>query len=190
MAGYQVLCRKPSTTATATRMVPQNAAPTGVPSRWTVARNASSPTPSMSQVSTLYLFLSSRSPTQYLALGTLLTLPGNNPVQSTCYEQYLDSSIPPILSPVHVHNGTLAPTATATVSAPSKTLDVVQTARGKCLWGVASGLPDAGDDGDDTSTDQTPDEKKPSASMKLDGTPLFVCFIVSWVVVLASLIGF
>ncbi|GLB44190.1 putative protein with domain of unknown function (DUF1996) [Lyophyllum shimeji] len=63
--------------------------------------------------------------------GTLATLPGNNPVQAGCYEDYVDTNTPAILSPVFVYNGTGSlppPTGSVVIAATSTKL--VQTPRG------------------------------------------------------------
>jgi hypothetical protein len=74
------------------------------------------------------------------ALGLLLDrLPGPNPIQKDCYENFQDTSIPSLLSPVYVHNGTnLASSDTATSQTPSQTFEVVQRARGTCIVSSAS----------------------------------------------------
>ncbi|KAH6912096.1 hypothetical protein BKA70DRAFT_825592 [Coprinopsis sp. MPI-PUGE-AT-0042] len=68
-------------------------------------------------------------------LGLLLDrLPGPNPIQKDCYENFQDTQIPSILSPVYVHNGTnLGPSDTVTSRTPSQTFDVVQKAKGTCI---------------------------------------------------------
>jgi hypothetical protein len=68
----------------------------------------------------------------YPATGTLAVLPGNNPVQDRCYEDYVDSSTPALLSPVFVYNGSTPP-AKGTVSIPETTSTVAQAARGTCI---------------------------------------------------------
>ncbi|KAK7055428.1 hypothetical protein R3P38DRAFT_2847000 [Favolaschia claudopus] len=66
-------------------------------------------------------------------LGTLETLPGNNPIQAPCYETYVDPIIPAILAPVYVYNGSAGgPTGTAVT--PAETAVVQQTANGSCIW--------------------------------------------------------
>lgn len=69
--------------------------------------------------------------------GTLATLPGNNPVQAKCYEDYTDLGTPGLLSPVYVYNGTVPP-GTGTVSVAAKTSSVIQTAQGTCIRGPLS----------------------------------------------------
>lgn len=65
-------------------------------------------------------------------LGTLVTLPGANPVQAPCYQQYVDPITPAILSPVYVYNGTKGG-LTGTVATPAQTALVTQTADGSCI---------------------------------------------------------
>ncbi|KAJ6578874.1 hypothetical protein DFH09DRAFT_1148548 [Mycena vulgaris] len=73
-------------------------------------------------------------------LGTLATLPGANPIQAPCYEQYIDPITPAILNPVYVYNGT-AGGPTGTVAIPAQTSVVAQTADGSCIRkGGAVGL--------------------------------------------------
>ena len=68
--------------------------------------------------------------------GTLLALPGANPVQSGCYEEYFESTVPALLSPVYVDNGTsAAPPVTGTVAVPARKVSVSQKARGNCVVG-------------------------------------------------------
>ncbi|KAF7326656.1 Wsc domain [Mycena venus] len=65
-------------------------------------------------------------------LGTLETLPGNNPIQAPCYQTYIDPVTPAILSPVYVYNGsTGGPTGTVVI--PAQTAIVTQTANGSCI---------------------------------------------------------
>ncbi|KAJ7724926.1 hypothetical protein DFH07DRAFT_854439 [Mycena maculata] len=63
-------------------------------------------------------------------LGTLETLPGNNPVQG--YQEYIDPVTPPILSPVYVYNGSTGG-PTGTLVTPAQTAIVTQTANGSCI---------------------------------------------------------
>ncbi|KAJ7630002.1 hypothetical protein DFH06DRAFT_1224584 [Mycena polygramma] len=65
-------------------------------------------------------------------LGTLETLPGNNPVQAPCYEAYIDPITPAILSPVYIYNGS-AGGPTGVVVTPAQTASVTQTANGSCI---------------------------------------------------------
>ncbi|KAJ6463450.1 hypothetical protein C8R45DRAFT_1025772 [Mycena sanguinolenta] len=65
-------------------------------------------------------------------LGTLETLPGNNPIQAPCYQTYIDPITPAILSPVYVYNGS-AGGPTGTVVTPAQTAIVTQTANGSCI---------------------------------------------------------
>jgi len=64
--------------------------------------------------------------------GTLAVLPGNNPVQAGCYEEYIDQSTPALLAPVFVYNGTTPP-ARGNVSVPATTSAVAETAKGTCI---------------------------------------------------------
>jgi len=65
-------------------------------------------------------------------LGTLETLPGNNPIQAPCYQTYIDPVTPAILSPVYVYNGSTGG-PTGTVVTPAQTAIVTQTANGSCI---------------------------------------------------------
>ncbi|KAF5361399.1 hypothetical protein D9758_006256 [Tetrapyrgos nigripes] len=68
-------------------------------------------------------------------LGNLTTLPGANPVQAPCYENYIASSIPAILDPVYVSSTSASATnPSGTVAIPATTIDVTQTAVGTCIW--------------------------------------------------------
>ncbi|EAU87993.2 hypothetical protein CC1G_01640 [Coprinopsis cinerea okayama7 len=72
-------------------------------------------------------------------LGTLDSLPGNNPVQEECYDEYPDTVIPPIMAPVYVHNGSnLAPSDTSTTLVPARTLVTKERPRGTCIAGSSS----------------------------------------------------
>ncbi|KAJ6554576.1 hypothetical protein B0H19DRAFT_995026 [Mycena capillaripes] len=66
------------------------------------------------------------------SLGTLQTLPGNNPIQAPCYQTYIDPITPAILSPVYVYNGSTGG-PTGTVVTPAQTAIVTQTANGSCI---------------------------------------------------------
>ncbi|KAJ7938380.1 hypothetical protein B0H13DRAFT_2226396 [Mycena leptocephala] len=66
------------------------------------------------------------------SLGTLETLPGNNPIQAPCYQTYIDPITPAILSPVYVYNGSTGG-PTGTVVTPAQTAIVTQTANGSCI---------------------------------------------------------
>ncbi|KAF5329690.1 hypothetical protein D9619_008944 [Psilocybe cf. subviscida] len=68
-------------------------------------------------------------------LGLLPALPGNNPIQAHCYEQYFDAVTPPLYDPVFVHTNTLvtAPPPTGTIATPAQTALVTQLARGTCI---------------------------------------------------------
>ena len=60
----------------------------------------------------------------HLVLGNISTLPGANPVQTGCFEQFENTIIPPIVSPIAVY--------TSTAGMPSPTLpprDVVTPAQ-------------------------------------------------------------
>ncbi|KAJ7146106.1 hypothetical protein C8R44DRAFT_756598 [Mycena epipterygia] len=73
-------------------------------------------------------------------LGTLATLPGNNPIQSPCYQAYIDPITPAILSPVYVYNGSTGG-PTGTIATPAQTALITQTANGSCIRkGGAAGL--------------------------------------------------
>ncbi|KAJ7854966.1 hypothetical protein B0H14DRAFT_2508143 [Mycena olivaceomarginata] len=65
-------------------------------------------------------------------LGTLETLPGNNPIQAPCYQTYFDPVTPAILQPVYVYNGSTGG-PTGTVVTPAQTAIVTQTANGSCI---------------------------------------------------------
>ncbi|KAF9442275.1 hypothetical protein P691DRAFT_739102 [Macrolepiota fuliginosa MF-IS2] len=66
--------------------------------------------------------------------GTLPDLPGANPVQSGCYEEYIDGTVPASLDPIYIYNGTSqTPPSTGTIVVPAQTRHVSQTARGTCL---------------------------------------------------------
>ncbi|KAF7373559.1 Wsc domain [Mycena sanguinolenta] len=67
-----------------------------------------------------------------ISLGTLETLPGNNPIQAPCYQTYIDPIAPAILSPVYIYNGS-AGGPTGTVVTPAQTAIVTQTADGSCI---------------------------------------------------------
>ncbi|KAF8192643.1 hypothetical protein K438DRAFT_1906806 [Mycena galopus ATCC 62051] len=69
---------------------------------------------------------------QEQTLGTLETLPGNNPVQAPCYQTYIDPITPAILSPVYVYNGSTGG-PTGTVITPAQTAIVTQTANSSCI---------------------------------------------------------
>ncbi|RDB23529.1 hypothetical protein Hypma_009210 [Hypsizygus marmoreus] len=73
--------------------------------------------------------------------GILAALPGNNPVQAGCYEEYFETSTPALLSPIFVYNemGDLLPPK-GSIFIPSTTRNVTQTARGTCIrnWGAVS----------------------------------------------------
>ncbi|CAK5271093.1 unnamed protein product [Mycena citricolor] len=86
-------------------------------------------------------------------LGTLDTLPGNNPIQGVspcavraglilirfdsaapCYQNYIDPTTPPILSPVSVYTTSTTPgMPSGTVATAAQTADVTQTANGSCI---------------------------------------------------------
>ncbi|KAJ7452125.1 hypothetical protein B0H11DRAFT_2074419 [Mycena galericulata] len=80
----------------------------------------------MNQSSTCYITNSVDEQT----LGTLATLPGNNPIQG--YQEYIDPVTPPILSPVYVYNGSTGG-PTGTIATPVQTAIVTQTANGSCI---------------------------------------------------------
>ena len=58
-------------------------------------------------------------------------LPGANPVQAPCYEEYTANYTPAILSPVHVSS--TAPNKTGAMLIPATTTNVTQTAEGTCI---------------------------------------------------------
>ncbi|THV02678.1 hypothetical protein K435DRAFT_775460, partial [Dendrothele bispora CBS 962.96] len=67
--------------------------------------------------------------------GNISTLPGANPVQAPCYEDYVASETPAILEPVYTYTtmeGTMLPSGT--VATPAVTVDVTQKAAGTCIW--------------------------------------------------------
>ncbi|KAF9552310.1 hypothetical protein CPC08DRAFT_698717 [Agrocybe pediades] len=66
-------------------------------------------------------------------LGTLDSLPGNNPVQAHCFEEYFANYTPALLSPAMAFTDTNVPTPTGTVSVPAQTTSIAQSARGTCL---------------------------------------------------------
>ncbi|KAF5376102.1 hypothetical protein D9615_007741 [Tricholomella constricta] len=66
--------------------------------------------------------------------GTLASLPGNNPVQADCYETYIDTSTPGVLSPVFVYSGSASPPPpTGITLVTPMTSTVAQTAHGTCI---------------------------------------------------------
>lgn len=67
------------------------------------------------------------------ALGTVDGLPGNNPVQGRCYEEYFDNSTPALLSPVLVYSDINTPSPDGTVVVPAQTVSITQLAQGTCL---------------------------------------------------------
>ncbi|KIY46999.1 hypothetical protein FISHEDRAFT_46119 [Fistulina hepatica ATCC 64428] len=75
--------------------------------------------------------------------GKLAKLPGNNPVQAPCYENYIDAETPAILGPVYVYNDTSATqTWPVHVVRAATTASVTQTAKGTCIWsGARRGRP-------------------------------------------------
>ncbi|TEB33816.1 hypothetical protein FA13DRAFT_1730096 [Coprinellus micaceus] len=56
--------------------------------------------------------------------GTLAALPGPNPVQERCFEDFSSTErvVPALLDPVYVHNGSSSALPSATVSTPSTTM--------------------------------------------------------------------
>lgn len=68
-------------------------------------------------------------------LGTLSILPGANPVQAPCYENYIASYTPAVLAPIYTYTATtgtgLLPTGT--IATPTTMIQVVQTAAGTCI---------------------------------------------------------
>lgn len=92
--------------------------------------------------------------------GLLTALPGRNPVQKGCFESYQDNTVPAILAPVYVHNGS-QPIPTGTMSIPARVTTIPgrpgppkprgtclavqnsaasQWGRGSWLWGWEMGL--------------------------------------------------
>jgi len=67
------------------------------------------------------------------ALGTLESLPGNNPVQAHCFEEYSANYTPALLSPVYAFTDTSIPPPTGTVSVPAQTISISESARGTCI---------------------------------------------------------
>ncbi|KAG5646166.1 hypothetical protein DXG03_004219 [Asterophora parasitica] len=70
--------------------------------------------------------------------GTLANLPGNNPVQDKCYEDYFDAEIPAILSPVFVYNGSGVSPPVGTIAVPPTASITTHTPRGTCVTKGAS----------------------------------------------------
>ncbi|KAK0442529.1 uncharacterized protein EV420DRAFT_1077422 [Desarmillaria tabescens] len=70
-----------------------------------------------------------------ITTGNLTTLPGANPVQAPCYEEYIATYTPAIVEPVYVStkDGVL-PNGTTEVVTPASTIAAHQKAAGTCLW--------------------------------------------------------
>jgi len=68
-------------------------------------------------------------------LGNLSSLPGANPVQAPCYENYVANYTPAILAPIYTYTATTGPTPlpTGTIATPATTTQVAQTAAGTCI---------------------------------------------------------
>uniref|UniRef100_A0A8H8CIG2 DUF1996 domain-containing protein n=1 Tax=Psilocybe cubensis TaxID=181762 RepID=A0A8H8CIG2_PSICU len=76
-----------------------------------------------------------------ITLGTLDSLPGSNPVQADCYEQFSASYTPALLSPAFIYSTagqTLS--STATISVAAQTVTIPQKAQGTCISNEASYL--------------------------------------------------
>ncbi|KAI5835680.1 hypothetical protein K523DRAFT_368070 [Schizophyllum commune Tattone D] len=80
--------------------------------------------------------------------GTLDTLPGANPVQAPCYEDYVTTSTPAIVAPVYAYDGAENPVYTAfdgakvarptvTVAHAARSASVAQAAQGTCIYNGA-----------------------------------------------------
>ena len=80
--------------------------------------------------------------------GTLDTLPGANPVQAPCYEDYVATSTPAIVAPVYAYDGSENPVYTAvdgakvarptvTVAHAASSASAAQTAQGTCIYNGA-----------------------------------------------------
>ncbi|KAJ3535098.1 hypothetical protein NMY22_g6633 [Coprinellus aureogranulatus] len=78
-------------------------------------------------------------PKSVSASGTLAVLPGPNPVQKDCFEDFssTDRVVPALLDPVYVHNGSSTAVPSGTVSVPSTTeatsLKGAKAPRGTCV---------------------------------------------------------
>ncbi|KAI5899816.1 uncharacterized protein SCHCODRAFT_01083620, partial [Schizophyllum commune H4-8] len=81
--------------------------------------------------------------------GTLDTLPGANPVQAPCYEDYVATATPAIVAPVYAYDGSENPVYTAvdgtraarptvTVQHAASSANVAQTAQGTCIYNSAA----------------------------------------------------
>ncbi|KAF8147672.1 hypothetical protein B0H34DRAFT_738741 [Crassisporium funariophilum] len=66
-------------------------------------------------------------------LGTLDVLPGNNPVQADCYEDYVDPVTPALISPVYVYNTTNQQPPKGTIAVPASTAVTPQSPKGTCI---------------------------------------------------------
>ncbi|KAL1668487.1 hypothetical protein GGF50DRAFT_124038 [Schizophyllum commune] len=80
--------------------------------------------------------------------GTLDRLPGANPVQAPCYEDYVATSTPAIVAPVYAYDGAENPVYTAvdgakvarptvTVAHAARSASVAQAAQGTCIYNGA-----------------------------------------------------
>ncbi|SJL01044.1 uncharacterized protein ARMOST_04360 [Armillaria ostoyae] len=77
-----------------------------------------------------------------ITTGNLTTLPGANPVQAPCYEDYVAAYTPAIVGPVYVSTEEgVVPNGTTEVVVPARTVDVGgRKPAGTCLWtGGATG---------------------------------------------------
>ncbi|KAK0226894.1 hypothetical protein EDD85DRAFT_855914 [Armillaria nabsnona] len=70
-----------------------------------------------------------------ITTGNLTTLPGANPVQAPCYEEYTATYTPAIVGPVYVSTeGGVVPNGTTEVVVPARTVDGGRKPEGTCLW--------------------------------------------------------
>ena len=80
--------------------------------------------------------------------GTLDTLPGANPIQAPCYEDYVATSTPAIVAPIYAYDGSENPVYTAvdgakvarptvTVAHAASSASVAQAAQGTCIYNGA-----------------------------------------------------
>ncbi|KAJ4481131.1 hypothetical protein J3R30DRAFT_3287236 [Lentinula aciculospora] len=73
-------------------------------------------------------------------LGNLSTLPGANPVQAPCFESYVATSTPAILTPIYTYTATAStPLLSGTIATSATVTEATQTALRTCIWkGAAS----------------------------------------------------
>ncbi len=76
-----------------------------------------------------------------VATGNLTTLPGANPVQAPCYEEYVAAYTPAIVGPVYVSTEEgVVPNGTTEIVVPARTVDVGgRKPEGTCLWSGGAG---------------------------------------------------